>query len=277
MIIDAHHHFWDRANPFTQWPPDGLSPIDRDFLPHDLAPVVEAAGLAGTVLVQAASSPGETEWLIARAMEAGWVRGVVGWADLAAPDAPDVLALLAARPKLRGIRPMLQDMAQRDWILRPEVEAGLRAAAEHGLVFDALVRADQLPVVTRLAQRHPDLRIVLDHCGKPDIASNDLAQWCSDIAALAQCPNVWCKLSGLWTEAGGAIDDGVIGPVVDHVLASFGSRRVLWGSDWPVLHLAGDVPGWLAQCQRLLASLGDAQRERIFSGNAVEVYRLDQS
>ena len=277
MMIDAHHHFWDRANPFTLWPPDGLSPIDRDFLPRDFAPVCQAAGLAGTVLVQAAPSPAETDWLIARAQEAGLVRGVIGWTDLAAADAPAALALLAARPLLRGIRPMLQDMGERDWILRPEVEAGLRAMAVQGLVFDALVRADQIPVITRLALRHPDLRIVLDHCGKPDIAGNDLAGWRRDIAALAACSNVWCKLSGLWTEAGGAVGDAVIGPVVDHVLASFGTGRLLWGSDWPVLHLAGDVPGWLAQCRRLLAELGDAQCARIFGGNAAEVYRLVQS
>lgn len=274
MIIDAHQHYWDRANPFTNWPPDGLSPIDRNFLPDDLKPDLLAAGIGGSVLVQAAPDEAETHWLLSLATEEPSVLGVVGWVDLASPDAIGCLQRLAKHPLFKGVRPMLQDITEPEWILGEAVQPALSAMAALGLRFDALVRHGQMGEILQLAQRNPGLRIVLDHGGKPDIAGGLRSEWLRSIEALAVCPNVWCKLSGLWTEAGDDLSDDAIAPFVSDIVTSFGAQRTIWGSDWPVLNLAGDYQAWLAQCHRLLGALDDAARARIFGLNAMEFYGL---
>ncbi|PTR12383.1 MULTISPECIES: amidohydrolase [unclassified Novosphingobium] len=274
MILDGHQHFWALANPFTDWPTADLAPIHRDFLPSDFP---AAAAVWGTILVQAAPDRAETAWLLRLAQDHPLVRGVVGWADLAAPDAPVQIAALAQEPLLKGLRPMLQGLDDPRWILRADVADGLDAMARHGLRLDALVRAPQLPVIAQLAARHPTLRIVLDHAGKPDIAGNGHATWARDLAALSGHGNVWCKLSGLWTEAGGQTDDATIAPYVDEVLACFGPDRVIWGSDWPVLHLAGDYHDWLAQCRRLLSGFNETEQAQVFLHNGVGFYGLATS
>lgn len=274
MIIDAHQHYWDRANPFTTWPPDGLSPIDRNFLPDDLRPVLQSAGVSGSVLVQAAPDEAETQWLLALAEQEPSVLGVVGWVDLASPQAVGRLQSLAKHPLLKGIRPMLQDMAEPEWILGSAVQPALAAMTTLGLRFDALVRCEQIGEIVLLAQRNPGLRIVLDHGGKPDIAAGARGDWLRDLEALAVCPNVSCKLSGLWTEAGDDHSDATIASFVSDIVTRFGVRRTIWGSDWPVLNLAGDYQAWLAQCHRLLRALDDAARARIFGLNAMEFYGL---
>ncbi|MET3470431.1 L-fuconolactonase [Novosphingobium sp. 1529] len=274
MILDGHQHFWALANPFTDWPTADLAPIHRDFLPADFP---ADAAVWGTILVQAAPDRAETAWLLRLAQDHPLVRGVVGWADLAAPDAPAQIAALAQEPLLKGLRPMLQGLDDPRWILRGEVGDGLDAMARHGLCLDALVRAPQLPVIAELAACHPALRIALDHAGKPDIASHGYAAWANDLAALSGHGNVWCKLSGLWTEAGGQTDDATIALYVDHILACFGPDRVIWGSDWPVLHLAGDYHDWLAQCRRLLSGFNETEQAQVFLHNGVGFYGLATS
>ncbi|SFF72984.1 L-fuconolactonase [Novosphingobium sp. CF614] len=277
MILDAHQHFWVMANPFTDWPTPGMQPIDRDFLPADLAAEAAGAGVTATVLVQAAPCLAETHWLLDLARANPLVRGVVGWVDLAAPDAVYRVTALARQLLLKGLRPMLQDIAEPGWVLRPDVEPAMRAMSQLGLGFDALVRHGQIADIAELARRHPDLRIVLDHGGKPDIAGGGLSPWARDIEALAAHPNVWCKLSGLWTEAGGDRSDKVIAPYVDQIIACFGAGRTIWGSDWPVIRLAGEYRDWLAQCRRLLDGIGAEGRKRVFALNGMEFYGLAAS
>lgn len=277
MIVDSHHHFWSLGNPFTDWPTPDLAPIHRDFLPSDLEAEIAAAGVTGTVLVQAAPALAETHWLLEIAARTPTVLGVVGWVDLAAPSATEDLTALAHDPLLRGLRPMLQSIPQQGWILAGAVEPALRAMAGRGLCFDALVRADQIGEITRLARRHPDLRIVLDHGGKPDIANGVFAPWAADLEVLAACPNVWCKLSGLWTEAGQDLSDATIAPWARHILSCFGTARTIWGSDWPVVRLAGGYTGWLAQCRRLFDDLDDHGRAQVFALNGMDFYGLARS
>jgi L-fuconolactonase len=195
---------------------------------------------------------------------------VVGWTDLKAADAPQRLRALAAHHKLKGLRPMVQAEAA-DWLDDPAIDPAAAAMAEVGLCFDALVLPRHLPSLLRFARRHPALAIVIDHAAKPEIAGGGTPGWTQDMAALAALPNVWCKLSGLLTEAGEhtGIDD--IRPYVDRLIAMFGTGRLIWGSDWPVLRLAGDYAGWLEMCRRLVPA---EAHYAVFGGNAATFYRL---
>jgi L-fuconolactonase len=180
--------------------------------------------------------------------------------------------MIAGRELLVGLRPMVQDVADDDWLLRPELAAPLEAMAQYGLVFDALVLPRHLPRLVQVVDRHPDLQFVLDHFGKPQLASGDIAAWKDDVASLAARSNVVCKLSGLATEAAPNWQVADLREAVDHVLACFGPQRMLWGSDWPVVNLAGGYAQWFAAAGTLLADLSSEARAAIFGGNAARVY-----
>lgn len=275
MRVDAHQHFWELANPFTDWPTPDLASIYRDFGPEDLRPLLDEAGIEGTVLIQAAPSLAETQYLFALAKEHKFVKGVVGWIDFEAAEALDQLERLAFDPMLKGLRPMIQSIEEPGWVLQRAFDPLFGAMVAAGLSFDGLVRAHQIGDVAALAGRYPDLPIVLDHGGKPDVAGGAFIRWAADIDALARHANVHCKLSGLWTEAGDDISLEAIRPYAAHLLAAFGPDRLMWGSDWPVVELAGSYPDWFGQAELLLAELGEADRSRIFGGNAARFYRLD--
>lgn len=275
MKIDAHQHFWSLANPFTDWPTPDLSAIHRDFGPGDLRPLLARTGVGGTVLVQAAPALADTLYLLALASEHDVVKGVVGWIDFDAADALDQLRRLAADPALKGLRPMIQSIEQPGWVLQDRFDPLFRAMIAADLRFDGLVRARQIGDLTGLAERYPDLSIVLDHGGKPDIAGGGFAGWAADVERLARHANVHCKISGLWTEAGADLSARAIRPYVAHLLDMFGAGRLMWGSDWPVLELVGDYADWHDQAWHLFADLGDADRAAIFGGNAARFYRLD--
>ena len=276
-IIDAHQHFWDPARGDYGWlQPD--TTLYRPFLPQDLAPLLQATGVQGSILVQAAPTAGETDYLLGLARTNTWVLGVIGWIDLAAPEAPERVAERDREPHFVGVRPMLQDLPDKAWILRPELRAGIDAMQANALVFDALVRADQLPMIMALADRHPTLSIVLDHAGKPPFRSlTALAQWQTDITALAKRSNVACKLSGLATELpSGAAADGMDG-CIDALMDLFGPDRLLWGSDWPVATAAVDYASWLGRCQVRVAARFPTHADAIFGGNARRIYGLNRS
>ena len=274
MKVDAHQHFWRLDDPGRDWPPPGLGLLYRDFGPHDLAPLLRAHGIERTVLVQSLPSHADTLDLLELADDNAFIGAVVGWTDLEAPDAPQRIAQLAARPKLRGLRPMLQDMADGAWLDDPAIEPAVRAMIAHGLVFDALVRPRQLPALLRFARRFPLLPIVIDHAAKPDLISGQVDAWQSSMQLLSRLPNVVCKLSGLVTEAapGWALQD--LQPCVANLLAWFGPHRLLWGSDWPVLNLAANYGRWLAACEAWLAHLDIEARAAVFGLNACRIYRL---
>jgi L-fuconolactonase len=272
MRIDAHQHFWRLARGDYGWLNPSLAAIHRDFLPEDLAPFLSASGVERTILVQAAPTAAETEFLLALARTTPFVAGVVGWADLEAPDAPDQIGALAARRGLVGLRPMIQDLPDPDWMLRPALAPAIRALVAAGLRFDALVTPVHLPFLLDFARRYPDLPIVIDHGGKPRIASGEIEVWGRDIGVLAREANVACKLSGLITEAAPGARVSGLRPYFETLLETFGPARLMWGSDWPVLNLNGDYAGWRAGAEVLLAGLSEDERASVFGGTARAFY-----
>ena len=272
MRIDAHQHFWQLAARAGGWPPPSLAAIYRDFAPADLAPLLAEHGVQGTVLVQSLPSEADTHWLLALAEQADFIRAVVGWTDLLAPDAPAAIARLASHKKLKGLRPMLQDLDDEQWIADPALAPALTAMVEHRLRFDALVLPRHLPALLQCARAWPQLPIVIDHAAKPPIADAAFGQWREQMAQLAALPNVHCKLSGLVTEARADWTVEDLRPYVAHVLSVFGAQRVIWGSDWPVVDLAGGYGAWLAASESLLSHLGQQDRNDIFGLNARRFY-----
>ena len=272
MRIDAHHHVWTLARGDYHWLTPDRASIYRDFHLSDLAPHLSAAGIEGTILVQAAPTEAETSFLLEVAENAEVVRGVVGWTDFDAADGVARLAALAARTILVGLRPMVQDIADDDWLLGPQLSPLLTAMARHNLVFDALVLPRHLPRLLRVVDHHPNLQFVLDHFGKPPLATGDIAGWKRDIALLGERPNIVCKLSGLATEAARNWRVTDLRQAVDHVGACFGPQRMLWGSDWPVVNLAGGYAKWFAAAEALLTDLSADEKAGVFGGNAGRIY-----
>jgi L-fuconolactonase len=274
MRIDAHQHFWLMRNREGRWPPPELADIHRDFMPEDLVPALKACGVDGTVLVQSLPTMDDTGFMLDLADRHAFILGVVGWVDLKAPEAARHIARLAARPKLKGLRPMLQDIADIDWIDDPRLDPAIAALKESDLRFDALVMPQHLRALTAFARRHPDLPIVIDHGAKPRIARGEIHLWREAMAGLATLSHVHCKLSGLLTEAGERRDAAAIRPYADALLELFGPERLIWGSDWPVLRLAGSYEGWLAMCQDFVPA---RHHDAVFGANARRFYKLDPS
>ncbi|WDD91186.1 amidohydrolase family protein [Burkholderia sp. FERM BP-3421] len=274
--IDAHQHYWDPARGDYGWLTPALAPLYRPYGPADLAPLRAAAGVTRTVAVQAAPTLAETHRLLALARADASLAGVVGWAPLRAPDAPGIIAALACAPCFKGVRPMLQDRPDDAWIADPALAPAIDALLAHDLAFDALVQPRHLAPLVVFARRFPRLRIVVDHGAKPPIRAGREAwqPWADGIAQLAALPNVWCKLSGLATEAAPGWSDATLAPYVAHLVACFGATRLMWGSDWPVLNLNGDYAGWRASASRLTDALGGAAQDAIFGGSAAAFYRL---
>jgi L-fuconolactonase len=279
VVIDAHHHVWDLSVRDQDWitGPE-LAPLRRTFTVGEYAGQATAAGVGGSVLVQTVTVASETPEFLALAAEHDIVRGVVGWTDLTAPDVADRLAELRAAPGgeyLAGIRHQVQGEPDPDWLVRPEVLRGLAAVAAAGLAYDLVIRPDQLPAATRAARVVPGLVFVLDHLGKPPIASGGLEPWAGRLRALAAEPNTVAKLSGLVTEADWRRwTPADLRPYTGTALEAFGGRRLLFGSDWPVCLLAADYRAVAESAAELTSHLGPDERAAVFGGNAVRVYRL---
>lgn len=275
MRIDAHQHFW-RYSPGTHgWIDESMAVLKRDFLPDDLAPLLRENGIDGCIAVQAEQSVAETEWLLSFAAQHPFIRGVVGWVDLRAEDVRDQLRALSANPALRGVRHIVQSEPDDRFMLRPDFMRGIAALAEFGLTYDILIFARQMPAAIDLVAAFPDQRFVLDHIGKPDIRGGEIGAWARGIAALARNRNVWCKLSGIVTEADWATwtaED--IAPYVRTVFDWFAPDRIMFGSDWPVCTLAASYEGVAQVARDAVATLADRDRDAILGGNAIEFYRL---
>ncbi|WP_328347896.1 amidohydrolase family protein [Micromonospora sp. NBC_00421] len=281
-IVDAHHHLWVRSRHPQPWiDPATMAAIDADFTPADLARVARAAGVAGSVVVQANSTEAETVDLLGTAADDTLVRGVVGWLDVTADDVVDRLARLrAARggDLLVGIRYSVQDEPDPTFLDRADVRRGIAAVGAAGLAFDLLVRQHQLGAAGRVARDLPEVRFVLDHLGKPALGGPDLAGWARDLHALAAWTNTTAKLSGLVTEvqrSSWTPDD--LRPAVDHALDAFGPDRLMFGSDWPVCLLASSYDRWVDTLAGLLDPLGPDERAAIWRHTARRAYRLEAS
>jgi len=274
MRLDAHHHFWRYSPAEYPWIRGDLDPLRRDFLPGDLAAALASAGLDAAVSVQARQTLEETEWLLSLAERHSFLAGVVGWVPLADPGVERHLERLAARPRLRAVRHVAQDEPP-GFLLRDDFNRGVALLPRYGLAYDLLVYERQLPEAIDFVDRHPGVRFVLDHAAKPRIRENVLEPWRTNLRRLAERPNVWCKVSGLVTEADvRAWSEAQLRPYLETVLEAFGPGRLLFGSDWPVCLAACAYDRWCGIVRRFAAALSKEEQDRLFGGTAREVYRL---
>jgi len=285
-VIDAHQHFWQLGQHDCTWPTPDLQVVYRDFGIDDLRPLALQHQVTGSVLVQSQASDKDTDFLLALAEQTDFIKAVVGWVDLAARNAPGRIAELAQHKKLRALRPMLQNLDDDNWILRAEIKPAIAAMQEHNLGLDALVFTRHLSGLYRFALAHPQLPIVIDHAAKPPISSaneNEFNQWAKAMAAMAELPQVYCKISGLLTEAAASQGAEDFIPYIDYIYRHFGAQRVMWGSDWPVLMLAPNESfrsygSWLTLAKSLVARVSNAEvapvEQEIFSAAVARFYRF---
>jgi L-fuconolactonase len=273
--IDAHQHFWRYAPATHGWIDDSMKTIRRDFLPEDLQPLLRAGGFDGCIAVQAQQNTEETRWLLALADRHPFIRGVVGWVDLCARDVGDQLTRVAAHPKLRGVRHVVQDEPDDRFMLRPDFMRGIEALAAFGLTYDILIYARQLPAAVELVRAFPDERFVLDHIGKPDIRAGALDPWARGIAALSRSRNVWCKLSGIVTEAEWSHwSTADITPYLDVIFDWFAPDRLMIGSDWPVCLLAGSYGDVISIVRDYVERRFPSYADAIMGATAAEFYGI---
>lgn len=276
MIIDSHQHLWTLSRGDYPWPNESVAPIFKDFKPADLEPHLKRNGVNKTVIVQATDTVAETEFLLSLEESTDFIAGVVGWVDLSADDAIETIDRLSANKALKSLRPMLQNIDNSDWILQTNVLKALSHMSDIGLRFDALIQPRHLAPILQLAKELPQLPIVIDHIAKPkmgDMQQPD-ALWLDGMAALGQQSNVDCKLSGMMTEAGKGCTQEDLAPFAAHVLQAFGADKVMWGSDWPVLELAGTYDLWMEMATKLTAHLNPHEKSAVFGDNAAKFYDL---
>lgn len=275
--VDAHHHCWNPARGDYGWMPPDDPTLSRTYTTADLAAALEPTQVAKTVLVQAAPSVHETEYLLGIADTSDMIAKVVGWINFEDERELEVLARLAEHPKFAGVRPMIQDLPDDDWMLRPDVQWAYRALIDLDLTFDCLGFTKHLANFHTLLTRYPDMRVVVDHCMKPQIRDGSDAHfqmWAEGLRRLAEDTQAYCKLSGIVTEADTDWSASTLQPYADHVISVFGSDRVMWGSDWPVSRLRLEYADWYEMCVTLTAGLPEADRQNIFSDTARRFYRI---
>ena len=274
--IDSHHHCWSISRADYHWIKPGHPTWDRDFLPSHFDPERQLAGVAKTILVQAAWTVEETNYLLGLADATDWISGVIGWVDFEDSSQLELISRFSNHPKLLGLRPLVQEIPQLDWVLRDDVDWAYRAITERSLVFEALGFARHTKVFLELFKRHPEMRTVIDHGMKPEIAAGRFDEWAKDMAEIAKSTDVYCKLSGLLTEAKPGATSEDLRPYVDHLLETFGPDRLMWGSDWPVLNDASNYQKWVDMVEVLIADLSPEDKQKIWAGTASKFYRLGE-
>lgn len=275
-MIDSHQHFWQVGRFAYPWMSSDLGVLYRDYLPDDLAPILQQNGVKQTVLVQASNSVAESRWLLDLGDANSFIAGVVGWVDLMSVEIDAQLDELCAHPKFKGVRHLVESEPQDDWLVQPAVLAGLKKLSARGLSYDLLVHTRHLRYVPHVAESCPDLRLVVDHMAKPPIARNEIKEWSEALKPVARYPNIQCKLSGLVTEASwSSWQANDLRPYVEYALESFGADRVMFGSDYPVCLLAASYGRVLDSFQEILKDISDSDRDKIFSKNAARFYRLN--
>lgn len=275
MRIDSHQHFWQYNPAQHTWMTDDMAVLRRDFLPDDLSPLIKSVGIDATVAVQARQILEETDWLLELAERHDFIQGIVGWIDLRAEDVRRQLQRYVGRPKFKGVRHIVHDEPDVEFMLLPEFRRGIAALADFGLTYDLLLRPAHLRVALKLVQEFPQQPFVVDHIAKPLIKDRVFSPWQEDLKALAQCENVYCKLSGMVTEShwsGWNPEDFV--PYMDVVIGAFGTDRVMIGSDWPVCTLAGDYRSVMEIVFKYVQQFPADTREKIFGGNCARFYCL---
>ena len=276
MRIDAHQHFWRYTEIEFGWIDDAMASIRRDFLPADLAPLLNETGIDATVAVQARQSMEETEWLLQLADAYPQIAGVVGWVPLIDPKVEKVLEALSANTKLKGVRHVLQAEPS-EYMAREDFNTGVALLRPYSLTYDLLILQHQLPAAIKFVDRLPNQPMVLDHLAKPLIASHEIEPWRAQILELARRPHISCKLSGMVTEANfhnWTIED--LQPYVETALEAFGPDRLLFGSDWPVCTVASSYKRWLDVVKQCTAGLSSDEQDKILGENAQKFYGLEE-
>jgi len=275
--IDAHQHFWKFDPVRDAWIDDSMKRIQRDFYPQDLKILLDANGLNGCVVVQTDQSDAETEFLLSLAWQYKFIRGIVGWIDLEAPDIAERLAQSAHNKTLKGFRHVLQAEKQRDFMLRPAFMNGVGELQKYGYTYDILIYPDQLPFVKHFVAKFPDQPFVIDHLAKPYIRKGEIDAWRHDMRELATFPNVYCKVSGLVTEADWVMwKTPDLVPYIDAVVEAFGVPRLMYGSDWPVCLVAAEYQQVFEVVKDYFASFTKTEQEQIFGTTATKFYKLSE-
>ena len=275
MRIDAHQHFW-RYHPVDYaWIDGSMAAIQKDFLPGDLRPLLQQQGFDGTVLVQTEQSEESNDFMLALGKEHAFIKGVVGWTDLTAADIHDKLAQYREHRLLKGFRHILQGETDRAFMLREDFLRGIAALHSFSFTYDILIFPDQLPYLEAFVRKFPEQRFVVDHLAKPYIKKGEIAEWKKGMRSIAAFPNVFCKVSGMVTEADWQhwkIED--FSPFLDEVVSAFGTERLLYGSDWPVCLVAASYQQQLGILEAYFSSFSASEKAAVFGGNAVRFYQL---
>lgn len=275
QCIDAHLHVWRYLPPGPAWMGDGLGVLRRDFLIDDLRDVTAEAGVTGAIVVEAERTIAETEWLSKVAVSDDLICGVVGWAPLASPGVTSELEKIAAHPKMKAVRHPIHDELDDDFVLREDFNRGIAELKKFDLGYDILIFEKHLPQTIQFVDRHPDQIFILDHAAKPRIRERVLDPWCDNIRELALRPNVYCKISGMVTEGDwDTWSEEELSPYIDVVLEAFTPKRLMFGSDWPVVTLASSYQRWIGTVRAAIAQLSSAERDWILAKTAIEAYRL---
>ncbi len=277
MVIDAHQHFWKIGQFDTSWlDTESHKPIRRDFLPDDLKKRIDKTGVQATVFVQTQHNVEENRWVLKLTEQHDWIAGVVGWVDLQSERCEDQLMEFLEHPKFVGIRHITHDEPDDDFIIRPEVLRGLHVLQKHRVPFDLLFFVKHLKHATRLARELPELPMVIDHLAKPEIKKGRIDNWEANFRAAAKCPNIYCKLSGMVTEADwNKWKPADLKPYVEIAFEAFGPDRLMFGSDWPVCELAASYEQVHAALVEALGPITPDERDHIFSQTAKEFYHLE--
>lgn len=273
MRVDAHQHFWALARNDYGWLTENLGAIYHDFAPKDLAPLIKSRNIDKTVIVQAAPSIEETEYMLGIADATDFVGKVVGWINSEDEDHIRHLERFANHKKFAGIRPMVQDIPDPEWMHHPDVAWTYDAVQDLDLTIDALGIPVHAAPFLRLFEKYPDMRVVIDHCLKPQIRDNAFEEWSVAMKRIADETGAYCKLSGIVTESNADWTPEIIQPYAEHIINSFGPDRVMWGSDWPVVNLASDYESWNKIAESFVPDAAD--REKIFGGTAAQFYRIE--
>lgn len=275
LKIDSHQHFWDLQRLNYPWLKPNLHTLYRNYFPSDLAPELAACGVHGTIVVQATHDHAETEWLLSLAQETSFIKGVVGWFDLLASNLDEQIDEMKTKGPLCGVRHQVHDEPDPEWLLQEPVIRGLQTLGRKGLPYDLLVRPVHLPLLPKLFESVPDMTSVVDHLAKPEIARARRQPWLDDLRRVAAYPNVYCKISGMITEArrNWTMDD--ICSYFEHVLSMFGPTRLMFGSDWPVCLMAGSYRQVHDLTAQLIEALSPSEQEATWSRTARVVYNLD--
>ena len=274
MYVDSHQHFWKLDRGDYSWMSADYKPLYKDFFPKDLEPLIKEKNISKTIIVQAADTVAETQFILKLAEDSDFVAGVVGWVDLEKIETKEVIDRLSENRYLKGVRPMIHDIENDDWMLQDNLEDNITYLSKKNLTFDALVRPQHLKNLKKFASKYDFLPIVIDHIAKPKIINYEIDEWKKDMKELSNYENVFCKFSGILTEVGNDYSKKQIDPYIDFILNLFSAKKIMWGSDWPVLTMAENYGKWFDLAKEYCNSFSESEKKLIFAETAKNFYNI---